>query len=253
MSDTEFAKFRDTGVDFDVLHIIAIVFLYGQALFFFGKSYFLISLYKKQTEKQLSNYEPDIFKGLLLIVSANFMLWLLEIMSAIFGGVYFLTLASDILFTLYLCVLGLLHWHRPNFFCIEAVKPQEIASSTAPINGSILDPNLRDEVFKTIVDHMQTNRPFLSDELSLTVLSEQLSLSKHYVSEAINKSANKNFHQFVNEYRVNWFCEQMRARPKTKVLDLALESGFASKSAFNMVFKQITDQTPSQFKASITA
>ena len=224
------------------------------------------------------------------------LLWLLEVLSAFYSGVYFLALASDILFTLFLCFLGLLHWKEPHFFIVKNAQGLNTNTSDAntvnnhPTNNNfkssyiksrtseepivdsaisgegdkhtskelglekvkpeVLDSALN-EVFNTIDSYMQEQQPFLDSQLSLTSLSEQLGLGKHYVSEAINTISGQNFYQYVNAYRVNWFCKQLEGNPDAKLLDLALDSGFSSKSAFNAVFKKITGQTPTQFRASM--
>lgn len=254
MSTQQFADFRNQGAEFDIQHVIAFAFLHAQAMFFFIKSSLLIKDYKRQAESNLSNFNPKIFSGLLVIVAANAFLWLLELTSALLGGIFWLSLLSDILFTLYLCILGLIQWKVPAFFVLEVIEPDqknEVENRNQP--KSILDEDSRAEIYSMIVDHMQTNQPFLDSELNLNKFSQQLGLSRHYISEVINKSSKSNFHKFVNQYRVEWFCVQLHTQPNSKILDLALDSGFSSKSAFNLVFKQITGKTPSQYKTNLNA
>ncbi|KXJ60214.1 MAG: hypothetical protein AXW14_13335 [Alteromonas sp. Nap_26] len=290
MSEVQLADFRDNGVEFDIQHLIAMVFLYGQAFYYFSKSFGLIARYKQQTEDELSNFQPAVFQGLTVIIAVNVLLWLLEILSAFYSGVYFLALASDILFTLFLCFLGALHWKEPHFFIVQNTQGLNTKTSDAhtvnnhptshhskdrtsekpDVNCSInsesdmseaeevaleeqseLPSSTINEVFSAIDSYMQEQQPYLDSQLSLTSLSEQLGLGKHYVSEAINTISGQNFYQYVNAYRVNWFCKQLEESPDAKLLDLAMDSGFSSKSAFNAVFKKITGQTPTQFRSSM--
>lgn len=291
MSEVQLADFRDNGVAFDIQHLIAMVFLYGQAFYYFAKSFRLIARYKQQTEDELSNFQPAVFQGLTVIIAVNLLLWLLEILSAFYSGVYFLALASDILFTVFLCFLGLLHWKEPHFFIVQNAQSLNIDTSKAhTVNNlptkhhfkdkvseesdvgcaiscesdknevgiigleegqSELPGGIINEVFSTIDSHMRQQQPYLDSQLSLTSLSEQLGLGKHYVSEAINTISGQNFYQYVNAYRVNWFCKQLEESPNAKLLDLAMDSGFSSKSAFNAIFKKITGQTPTQFRTSL--
>ncbi|WP_421131635.1 helix-turn-helix domain-containing protein [Alteromonas sp. A079] len=285
MSEVQLADFRNRGVEFDIQHQIAMVFLYGQAFYYFAKSFRLIVRYKQQTESELSNFQPAVFQGLTVIIGVNLILWLLEILSALYSGVYFLALASDIFFTLFLCFLGLLHWKEPHFFsvthrqkipdeshnrehldpivshCVDNhVKRTEgyVDASHFLLDGekkddssALLDETLA-EVFQSIDVFMREQQPYLDSKLSLTSLSDQLGLGKHYVSEAINAVSGQNFHQYVNNFRVQWFCKQLKENPSSKLLDLAMDSGFSSKSAFNAVFKKLTGKTPTQYKSLVT-
>jgi putative ABC transport system permease protein len=66
----------------------------------------------------------------------------------------------------------------------------------------------------------------------------------------LNDLENKNFNQFVNEYRVreviSFFSkEEYKHFP---VLRIAFEAGFNSKSTFNEVFKKMTGKNPNQFR-----
>jgi AraC-like DNA-binding protein len=54
----------------------------------------------------------------------------------------------------------------------------------------------------------------------------------------------------VNGYRVREVQRRIAAgEARTqKMLSLAMDAGFASKSTFNVVFKKVTSQTPSDFR-----
>ena len=59
----------------------------------------------------------------------------------------------------------------------------------------------------------------------------------------------KNFYTLINEYRIEEF-KALASDDKNShltLLALAYDSGFNSKSAFNLVFKKQTGETPSQF------
>jgi len=66
----------------------------------------------------------------------------------------------------------------------------------------------------------------------------------------INREFNSNFFTFVNGYRVEE-AKRRLAEPESrriKLLALALDCGFASKSSFNRVFKEMAGMTPSEFQ-----
>ena len=63
----------------------------------------------------------------------------------------------------------------------------------------------------------------------------------------------KNFNRFINEYRVSEVCLQLEQGSDRKLIDLAMDAGFSSKSSFNATFKKLTGQTPSQYKRQLTS
>ena len=96
---------------------------------------------------------------------------------------------------------------------------------------------------------MEENKPFLNPELSLPELAESLEVSRNQLSTVINKIHEKNFYEFVNQYRVNEVKRLMTdpANKHLKLISLAYDAGFNSKASFNRIFKQMTNMTPSQF------
>lgn len=96
--------------------------------------------------------------------------------------------------------------------------------------------------------YMQTQKPYLDGELTLSKLAQQLNLAPHHLSSVINKQAGNNFFDFVNRYRVEEVKTQIaqQAHHQQTLLAIALNSGFNSKSSFNRVFKKICGQTNSR-------
>ena len=63
------------------------------------------------------------------------------------------------------------------------------------------------------------------------------------------------FYDFVNGYRVREVQRRIKAGEARalKMLALAMDAGFASKSTFNQAFKKHTSQTPSDFRQAVGA
>ena len=98
---------------------------------------------------------------------------------------------------------------------------------------------------------METNKLYRNPMLSLSDLSKVVDVSERVISNAINQELEKNFFQFINEYRV----EEVKKRLKDpnnahlKILSLAFDAGFNSKASFHRVFKSYTGQTPKDYKS----
>lgn len=106
-----------------------------------------------------------------------------------------------------------------------------------------------EENIKLLKKHLVQNQPYLKPILPLKELALQLNLPPRYLSFLINQYLNKNYKEFINEYRVNTFLSKAQSNElNTKtILGLALESGFNSKSTFNYVFKNIIGTSPKEY------
>ena len=96
---------------------------------------------------------------------------------------------------------------------------------------------------------METDKPYLNPDLNLSDLAKQANMTRAQLSEIINSGFNKNFNDFVNEYRVETFKTKLQEgkQAQLSLLGIALECGFNSKATFNRVFKKLTDHSPTQY------
>ena len=101
-----------------------------------------------------------------------------------------------------------------------------------------------------LLKHMETKKPYLDVDLTIQDVAESLSIPRHYLTQVINEKLNKNFYQFINEYRVEEVKSLLADKDYQKytMTAIAFEAGFNSKSSFNSAFKEITGMTPSEYK-----
>ena len=96
---------------------------------------------------------------------------------------------------------------------------------------------------------MHQDHLYLQPDLSLSQLADLLNTHSAQISNTINAAFNKNFNDFVNEFRVEAFQNKVND-PKLQhltLLAIAFECGFNSKSTFNRAVKKVTGQQPSDF------
>jgi AraC-like DNA-binding protein len=113
------------------------------------------------------------------------------------------------------------------------------------------DPELRAAGLR-IQERVEGEKLFKDPELSLDDLARAVGFTRHQVSAVLNKGLETSFFDLINRCRVEEFkrlCVDPRWRDE-KIMTLALEAGFNSKPAFNLVFKRTTGQTPSQYRKS---
>ncbi len=101
--------------------------------------------------------------------------------------------------------------------------------------------------------YMEREKPFLNGSFTIEIMSRELSIPKHYITQVLNEKLNKNFYTYVNEYRVGEVKQKLsdKKNENLTLLALAYDSGFNSKSSFNTIFKKMTGHTPSEYKNTI--
>ncbi len=97
---------------------------------------------------------------------------------------------------------------------------------------------------------MEVDKVYLKHNLNIEQFGAHLELPVKDVSSVINKHFGTNFFEFVNSYRVEE-AKRLLSDPgmadKT-ILDILLDSGFNSKSAFHRFFKRLAGMSPSEYR-----
>ncbi|WP_350286325.1 AraC family transcriptional regulator [uncultured Croceitalea sp.] len=129
---------------------------------------------------------------------------------------------------------------------------QEKVTNTRYKNSS-LKPEDHKTYKKLLLTVMEEERPYLDYNLKSTDLATKLGISSHHLSEVLRFGFDQNFYNFINPYRVKE-AQRLMELPKyknVKILAIALDSGFKSKTSFNRIFKKHTGSTPSDYRRKI--
>jgi len=87
----------------------------------------------------------------------------------------------------------------------------------------------------------------LTEKLTLEKMTEVAHYSKFHFERMFKVFTSKSFYQYLKERRIS-YAESLLLDPKSSTIDVALNSGFGSVSAFNRAFKEIKHCTPSEFR-----
>ena len=100
---------------------------------------------------------------------------------------------------------------------------------------------------------MEKYKPYLNPDFCMADFSEQIGVSGHLISEVTNGLMKQNFFDYVNNYRVEEFKNLLKDPEKKneKLMFLAYEVGFNSRTTYNNAFKKFTGKTPSEYKKAI--
>ena len=113
----------------------------------------------------------------------------------------------------------------------------------------LLTPEQKSEYTKILIHSMDIEASYLNADLTLKDLALLLNIHPNQLSWLINHEFDKNFNEFINQYRVDAF-KRISKDPKNShitLIGLAYDSGFNSKTVFNTSFKKETGMTPMQY------
>ena len=119
--------------------------------------------------------------------------------------------------------------------------------------GSNLKTDEKKLIYKNILLVMNNKKLYRDPDLSIANLANELSVLPKHLSQVINEFFNKNFFDFINDYRIREAKSQLAESMQTKktVLEILYDTGFNSKSSFNKAFRKSTGITPTEYRKKV--
>lgn len=123
------------------------------------------------------------------------------------------------------------------------------SAKSAESKPPLLDEQTAVAFTEQVLRYVDEETPYLNPGLSLRSLAEQVQIHPNQLSWVLNNCIGKNFNEFVNHYRVEYFKKLALdpANGHISIIGLAYESGFNSKTVFNTYFKKEVGMTPRAF------
>ncbi len=260
---------KNNSFDYYYLKIFILVFSILMPVFII--IYIIFSLkvldqYSKEIENFFSNVEGlrilwiKIFIGIILVLSLYYdaISWLkiFNIIDSLFSQIFTLINSCFIIITAFFLLNNpdiFKHTHKSLIELAESKRRmQEVFNKEAKIKyeRSNIDSSRKDEYQKILVTYMKEKKPYLEENITLKDLANELSMPPYHLSLVINERMNMNFFNFINSYRIEEVINKLSDPDKLNknILNIAFESGFNSKSSFNIAFKSLTGMTPTEFK-----
>lgn len=201
-----------------------------------------ISLFLIQRRKQLFFRKKYVFMTFFFLTCISwcilYFIALIVPFSEAFDSLQFLGSTLVVIFCVYFL-------KRPDHF--SSFIQYSRVDDSHPGGGQIANINTS-RVIEKLTDVMCVQKMFMQENLSLNTLANELDISSHQLSELINIHLQKSFSDYINGFRIEHAKKLLLRNPKMSILDIGFQSGFNSKSTFNMVFKKNTGLTPSQYK-----
>lgn len=150
--------------------------------------------------------------------------------------------------SLWLYMVIVLRIKQPQIFVNEKVVPVA-STSESKYEKSALPESVLEELNQKLAHSMEEEQLFLIPRLSLDELAAKVDCSKHELSQLINRVHGKNFYEYVNSFRIEYAKDLLLSSSDNLTINqIALESGFNSKSSFNTLFKKSEAATPTEFR-----
>ncbi|MCO5234394.1 MAG: helix-turn-helix domain-containing protein [Chitinophagales bacterium] len=197
-------------------------------------------------------------KWMIFFISTSTFFKLLGFFAMVYGqggrtytnSLFFLSLCSIVLLYMLLFVI-----YQPQILygyivLSENYKVQETKVSVSTKNTSLKKiPNKEYvEWVNLLKNHVETKKLFLKKDLQMKDLSNEADLPAHNCSEVINAVLDKNFRDWINGYRIQYFIEQYPILKDNMTVEaVASQSGFKNMRTFYSAFKKETNQSPTEY------
>lgn len=235
--------------------VVFIALILFQAVFYTGLSYVTIRKHQKRIQQFSANTEGINLNWLEYIILVLFIVSIIYVIYNVSYDASALNIFINCTFLLVIYFVGYYSLKQKEIYPLEEKQREELISidqDTEETKRKLISDEELYRIKAELEELMNNQKPYLDSELNLIKLAELLSVSTHHLSYVINTGFQKNFFQYVNEYRIEYAKKLLKdnGRNKLSILGIAYESGFNSKTSFNTTFKKLTDQTPSEFKSS---
>lgn len=231
-----------------------ILFLLDIVLHFYIVLYLLLSVkeilkYKNRLKNAFSNFHKIWLNWTYFLVGGFLLIMLLDItyLAVFFYLKIYPFFIVNIINTLvfFLALLIMLKGLQ---------KPEVFTSITENGTTKYASSKLREserQIIKNKLDRLLHNdKIYQEPTICIKELAEKIDVLPKYLSQVINEDYKHNFFDFINSYRIEEAKKLLTkySNDEKNILEILYETGFNSKTSFNMAFKKYTGQTPTSYR-----
>ena len=143
--------------------------------------------------------------------------------------------------------IGYMVYREPSIFNGELMANLFLKETHA----STFSEETAEEFYETLLNYIEKKKPYLDNNLRLVNLADNVGFSSHTLSKLINEKAEKNFNQFINDFRLNEAERLLVEDEKMPIKNVYYEVGFNNKATFYKAFKNKHNCTPLEFKENL--
>lgn len=145
--------------------------------------------------------------------------------------------------TLTICIMVIISYRYPSlrkYLIFELEKTRYMKSKIKSLDV--------ETIIKRIIEIMEIEKAFSDEDFSLKSLARDLDISTQQLSQIINEKLGKNFHTFLNEYRIHEAKRLLIDEPARSINSISNAVGFNSNTAFTLAFTRYEGSTPSKYR-----
>lgn len=135
-------------------------------------------------------------------------------------------------------------------FIYSVVYAHQLLATKPEVVKEKADEKVTEQAIEKVKIGMEVQKHYLKHNLNIEEFSKRIDLPVKEVSAVINKHYGTNFFEFMNKYRVEEAKRLLldQSCAEMTVLDILLQSGFNSKSAFHRFFSRLVGLSPTEFR-----
>ncbi len=226
-------------IEFSIIAVFAIYIV---------KSFSLLRRFRLAEERVLS-FHQEIYFYLITLLSVFSILtffWFLNLTISFGLKVYNPYFNYNIVWfcvPVIMYIVGFYSFKQPEIFRVP------IFNSKKDTIRNRLGKDKIDTLTNALEHLLVVDKIYLNPNLTLTKLATELKVSSNDLSWFLNKIYECNFYEYINRYRLQEFLAKIQRgeHEQHTILALSFDSGFNSKSTFNKAFKNLLEDTPSNY------
>lgn len=222
----------------------------------------LFRRFKKKMKSNYSSFKKANFGWISKFLSISLLMVLFDLVvvnyriffiGAMTWDIGIISLSLLILLTIYLGYHGLRQSriYLPDFLLVNLDEDERANTNIQ----TILTYEEQKDLKSKLESILEKEKPFLQQELTLSLLAESIGTSDKKLSALLNHSLNISFYDFINKYRVEEVKVKLKSKDNEKytLLGIAYTCGFNSKSSFYRAFKKETGSSPTAYKKEMSS
>lgn len=236
---------------------LATLFVVIQIAVYIRLSFRYLRYYRESIRQQFSEIEKINLSWLVTLLWLLLPLWMLYIVDIFFSDGLGIGnqagISLHVILVLIIYSMGYMGLRQPSIFKLEqAISTLPEAEDSSGECEKYRKSKLSDELSETLKSRlfaaMEDRKPYLENGITLPQLANIVGCTSNNLSQVINDGLGKSFFDFINGYRITYAKQQLLALERMAVLQIAMNAGFNSKSAFYTAFKKEVGMSPTQYR-----